>query len=290
MGAGIDVGLVKSGGFMNIPSNAHKNLFNLLFGLFLLLLPLLVSILACALPGSADESTAQTVVAQNVQATVNAEDEATVQARQTSLAIKETDLALQLEGTVQAQQATLQAQATDTALQETQAPEPSEVAATQTESSPQAAFDPVPLLSWDQNYFVPLSSGCPVADSPCWKSDDDADKHLGGTMSLVSEDTVLIDPNWPNPYLVFWHKYDFARPANVLILFKGQWEYLKMFGKGQSDWIQESFDLNAYKGDTILIQFSTEGRVPYVWPHPAPPKNDWYIQEVQIIPDYSPSP
>ena len=71
---------------MIFSSNAHKKLLNLFFGLLLLSFPLLVSILACALPGSADESTVQTVVAQNVQATVNAEDAATLQARQTSLA------------------------------------------------------------------------------------------------------------------------------------------------------------------------------------------------------------
>jgi hypothetical protein len=275
---------------MIFPSNTKKKLFNLFFALLLLLSPLFASILACALPGSADESTVQTVIAQNVQATVNAEDAATLQARQTSLAVNETKLALQLEGTVQAQQATLQAQETRVALEKTKPPTPSEASATQTQEGSSKTFDSVSLVNWDQNYFVPISTGCPVEDSPCWKADDDSDKHFGGTLSLVCEDTVFIDPEWPNPYLVFWHKYDLARPANVSILFNSQWEYLKIYGKGQSNWSQDAFDLSKYKGDTILIQFSTDGRAPYVWPHPAPPKNDWYIQYVQIVPDYAPEP
>jgi hypothetical protein len=273
---------------VNFSTNAHKKLLNLLFASLLFSLPFLVSILGCALLGSADESTVQTVVAQNVQATVNAEDAATLKARQTSLAIKETELALQLEGTLQAQQATLQAQATS-ALQETLPPTASEASVTQTEPGPKQTFEPILLLNWDQNYFVPLSTGCQVADSPCWKADDDPDKHFGGTLTLVSEDTVFIDPEWPNPYLVFWHKYDFSRSSNVAVMFKGQWEYLKVYGKGQSGWTHEALELDKYIGDTVLIQFATAGRKPYVWPHPAEPKNEWYIQEVQIVPDYEPA-
>jgi hypothetical protein len=277
----------RKGREMMLSLKSDKKLRQLLCALFLLLLPLLVSVLACEMPGSGDESARQTAIAQNVQATVNAEDAATLQAKQTDLASKETEMALQLEETVMAQEATLQAQQTALKQQETQATATPEATATQAEPSPQAAFEPMLIVDWDKSSFVPLFSGCEVEDTPCWKTDDDYDKHGGGTMAMVSEESIFIDPDWPSPYLVFWHKYDFQREASISVLVSDQWEYLKLYDKTKSLWTQEVLDLRKYKGESIIIQFSLQGR-DYVRWWQSSPKSEWFVQEVQLIPDYSP--
>ena len=272
---------------MMFSSNPDKKLMKLSSALFVLLFPLVVSILACEMPRNVDESARQTAIAQNVQATVNAEDAATLQARQTDLAAKETDVASQLEETVIAQQATLQAQETALKQQETQAVDTTEPTATQTEPSPLTSIEPLLIVNWDQSSFVPLYSGCEVEDTPCWKTDDNYDKHQGGLMTMVSEETIFIDPDWPSPYLVFWHKYDFAREASISVMAGGQWEYLKLFNKSKNSWTQETLDLSKYKGESIVFQFSLKGRDYVKWWQNTP-KSEWFIQEVQIIPDYTP--
>ncbi|MBN1146338.1 MAG: hypothetical protein JXA78_03710 [Anaerolineales bacterium] len=241
------------------------------------------------MPGNVDESARQTAIAQNVQATVNAEDAATLQVRQTEIAAKETEVASQLEGTVIAQQATLQAE--ETALQqETQVANAPAATATQVEPSPAASFEPILILDWEQSCFIPMYSGCQVADTLCWKADDNYDKHYGGILSLVSEESIFIDPDWPSPYLAFWHQYDFQREASISVLSGDQWEYLKIYSKAKNSWIRELFDLSKYKGENLVIQFSLKGRlvnIGGIGKH-SEPKSEWYIQEVLIIPDYSP--
>jgi hypothetical protein len=184
----------------------------------------------------------------------------------------------------------MQAQETALVQQETQTPTPPSDSATQTSPGPQVTLAPLLITEWKQGSFVPLSSGCYVDDLPCWKTDDDYDKHEGGTMTLVSRDSILIDSDWSNPHLVFWHKYDLARDAYISVLAGGQWDYLEIYREGRINWKQASFDLSKYKGESIIIQFSTEGRTQRRWPAPVPKGSDWFIQGIQIYPDSDPVP
>ncbi|MBN1146339.1 MAG: serine/threonine protein kinase [Anaerolineales bacterium] len=244
--------------------------------------------------GGPDNETAQALaISTGVQQTRIAQEAATLLARETGLAATGTAMTLgQLPSaneTLQVMQSTLQAQQTALAQQQTQPATPLDVP---TQASPvsQATLAPLMITDWRPGFFVPLSSGCYFDDLPCWRTDDDYDKHQGSVMALVSEDSIFIDSSWSNPHLVFWHRYDLAREANITVMASGQWDYLKIYQEGAIAWTQAFFDLSKYKGESIIIQFATEGKTQRRWPAPAPKGSDWYIQAVQIVPDFAPPP
>jgi len=245
--------------------------------------------------GSGTRTAEAMVISTGVQKTRIAKDAATLLAQKTELSATETALTQgqspSAKETVQALQSTMQAQETALARQGVQVATPSgSEQATPTSSNPQATPAPELISNWQQGFFVPLTSGCYFNDLPCWKTDDDYDKHQGGMMALISRDSILIDADWANPYLVFWHKYDLARDAYISVMANGQWDYLEIYREGKINWTQAFFDLSKYKGESIIIQFSTQGRTQRRWPAQAPKGSDWYIQAINIYPDFNLSP
>ena len=155
-----------------------------------------------------------------------------------------------------------------------------------TSTPSQAPTAPASLLfaNWGMQFFVPLSSGCKVKDAPCWKTDDDFSKHTGSQMILTSKDSFFIEPSWPSPYLVFWHKRDLKTPASLQISIDGNWLIVRDFTKSSGDWTHGFIELRDYKGKEIGVRFMADG----VWTKGFTPRSLWYIQEVQIIPDFTP--
>jgi hypothetical protein len=245
------------------------------------LLALGLAALACSLQGGEDLSLRQTDIAIGIQQTL----------------IAQTATALQA-GLV-AQPATQPAGETPTSppqISEPPPPSPTE-AATQPPlptDTPLAATtvpvpEAVPIEDWGTRLWAALNSGCLVKDAQCWKMDDDYKKHLGAyDLVLISKQPVLIDPSWPNPYLVFWHKYDLKRLASVDLQIGGQWvTFLRLTNKSSGGrWIQEAIKLSDYKGKEIIVRFSAQG----IWGSGGIAGSDWFVNNVILVPDYVPNP
>lgn len=254
---------------------------NFLKGLLYLILPLFLAAMACEIPGIGSEtSLQQTNVALGIQQTMNAINDATLQAQLTQV--------VAVNPTVPQQniQATLDAQATAIALDFTRTAAP---AATETPtqiSSPppttEVALDEIPILEWKMFFWVTLNSGCYIDNAGCWRMNDDYRKNANREdVTLVSKNPVRIDPAWPKPYLVFWHKYDFEKPARVDLQVNGTWIIVKKFRDNEmtSRWLQEAINLEDYKGKEVIVRFLATS---------YPLASQWYVNDVRIIPNYNP--
>jgi type II secretory pathway pseudopilin PulG len=255
-----------------------------------ILLPILVSltiiISSCTFNVPAvDPSKRQTDVARSVESTLNAEKVATYQAQQTLDAGQ--PIATQPESpntnaTIQAQQATLDAQSTSVSPQVTQ-PSPADTPQVAPTLVPASSLDPIQILDWSMAFWFYLPNGC-HGSSPCWRTNDDYKKHFGGApLVLTSKQSYLIDQNWPKPYLVFWDKQEIRVPVTVEVVSDGTPVTLIEYPKGKKDWTDEALDLSRFKGKEIIIRFVATGK-PYV----EVPGTTWYIENIQIIPNYKP--
>ena len=176
--------------------------------------------------------------------------------------------------------------ATPTTGQEAQ---PSPTTGQEVQPSPtlsQAATAPaaITITDWGMQFFVPLSSGCKVKGAPCWKSADDYQKHFGSQLILTSKTPVLIGSNWPSPYLTFWDKRDLKSAGSLEIEVDGNWLKVRDFTKSDSDWSKSIINLSDYKGKELRVRFSADGQ----WGTGGVPQSLWFIQEVQVVPDYTP--
>jgi hypothetical protein len=115
---------------------------------------------------------------------------------------------------------------------------------------------------------------------------------------LISESGILIDPEWENPYFVFQNKHRFLGNANIMVKVEGQWEYLNIYEKGTQDvWKKEFFDLSKYAGKNILFLFSVDcgglsgggGGGGFLLGGGYEYTNEWYLQDIQIVPNFEPS-
>lgn len=144
------------------------------------------------------------------------------------------------------------------------------------EASPTPAV--ITLTEWKAVSFLHMPEGCRSNGLPCWKSNDRA--AIGyDDVTLTSQESILVDPGWSKPYLLFWHQYDLDGSANVSVKTSAGWQYLKLYSRGRKYWAQESLDLSKYKGQEIIIKFTLE---------PFHRVSTWFIEDIQIVPEYSP--
>ena len=95
-----------------------------------------------------------------------------------------------------------------------------------------ASVDPIQILDWKMAFWVSLPNGC-KGNAPCWRTNDDYKKHLGlSPMVLTSQQSYLIDPSWPKPYLVFMTKRKISNPATVELIIDGTPIIVKQYPKG----------------------------------------------------------
>jgi len=252
--------------------------------IFAVIMILFLAILACSfdiLPS--DPSQQETGVAQSVEETLFAEQALTEQAIQTNQPSNTPVVppeSINMEATIQVQQATLDAQLTLVA-------KPSEIAPTATEVPTAVTVEPISITEWGMRFWVPLSSGCKIKEAGCWRMDDDYKKHLGGgELVMVSKNPVTIDQSWPNPHLVFWHKYKFASNARIEISIDSVWSIVRDYNKKQTggNWVVEAINLNDHKGKQFLVRFIAGG----ISGSGGIPGSDWFVNDVQIVPNYTP--
>jgi hypothetical protein len=262
---------------------------------FLWLLLFLLPALSCSLPLNRDDSLQETQSALHVQETFAAEAVATNSAQELVIAATSTYLAAQLEisaqGTVQAQQATIAALESAASAQLTaQAEKPTDppTMATlevpkPTNTSSNADSDEIVITDWKMSRFAQITSGCYFSNELCWKGDDRYD-YLQQQVNLVltSRETIFVDPSWKNPTLTFWHTFNFPRPGSVNIQADGKWSNMANYSNNK-DWHQVFIPLSLFSGKNITIQFLAFGKSSRI-----DPKADWYVQNIMIIPDYTP--
>ena len=159
-----------------------------------------------------------------------------------------------------------------------------------TPSPAATAPDSVYFKEWSMQYFVQLSGGCKVKNALCWKTDDDYSKHFGNPMIMTSKTSVLIEPSWPSPYLVFWHKRDIKHGGSLEIGLDGKYLKVKDFSSSNSDWNRVFIKLSDYKGKELTVRFSADGMLAgsgRTW-SAGRQQSIWFIQEIQVIPDFIP--
>jgi hypothetical protein len=190
-----------------------------------------------------------------------------------------------INATSQAQQATLNAQATSLPLQATQPPTTQTSLVTPPTSSA-GPLEPIQILDWKMSFWVSLPNGC-KGDSPCWRTNDDYNKHLGmSPLALTSKQGYLIDPNWPMPYLVFWNKRENANPVTIEVIIDATPIAVRQYPKGRKDWTRDAIDLSAYKGKEIVVRFVATGKSGLDWG--GNPGTNWYLENIQIFPNFKP--
>ncbi len=97
---------------------------------------------------------------------------------------------------------------------------------------------------------------------------------------MTSKEPVLISPDWPKPYLVFWDKHVIRRTGYVEIQVDGQWVMVKDIGDTRSEWVPVTIDLTPYKGKQMIVRFVSE--IGYYQ------QSTWFVQDVKVIPDFKP--
>jgi hypothetical protein len=182
--------------------------------------------------------------------------------------------ALSMQQTVQVQQATIDSQATLLAQPSGTLAPAQEPAAPST--VPPVSDEPIPLTEWKSNWMR-QAPGCGKDPNgpPCWYGS-------ASGLYLTMKKPVLIDPDWPNPHLIFSHSNYLIYALNactysIYVQVDGQWQTLWSIPReGGSAWRTVRVDLTKYKGQEILIQFSTDDCY-----------TEWYIRDIQIDPNYS---
>ncbi len=252
-------------------------------GLLAILLPLALAALACNFQTQQNDGLRQTDIALGVQQTLLAQTASALSvegSKPTTIAVVASATPAQPTATSGA--APIADKPTDTPIP---TPAPSDTPAQPTSAS--ASQEEILITEWKLNFFNPINSGCKVPNTGCWAMNDDFKKHSGNELSLVSKVPVLIDPGWPRPYLVFWHKYTFQKTARVDISGNGTWSTMLILNQQKSSdvWKPGAIDLSMFKGKEILINFAAEGK----WlAHPSIPGSDWIINDVRIVPNYNP--
>jgi hypothetical protein len=278
---------------MKSPEINRPSTTRLLRPLLLFYLPLILAILACTNPLSGDQPLQETQAALAVQSTFDAERSSTLNAQQTSMAVQVTQAVTQAQqpigGTLQAQQATMAVQQTTIAGQNTQVVQPTATpVAPSTTTIPETSSTPMILTDFKFYYFVQSSTDCRESGDVCWIANDQwtKDRNWGEKdMVLTTKGSIFIDPNWKNPYLVFWHIYKTEQSISVVASVDSKKEILWFFTKSSGSWAKVVADLTKYKGKDIVIQFVGVGRNWY-----GKPKTEWTVQDIQIVPNYTPTP
>jgi hypothetical protein len=127
-------------------------------------------------------------------------------------------------------------------------------------TAPVAVNEPVEINNWYVHNYSWINSpySCRDPQKGCWVA-----INYKVQAWLLSQKSILIDPGWKDPKLVFWTKYYSQRVMNyayVEIQVEGdtRWDRIKTFGGTNFLWHQVTLDLKAYSGKKILVKFYNE--------------------------------
>jgi hypothetical protein len=268
-----------------IPGHTLKRRSAAGVGLLALILPLVLASLACNIQTQQNDGLRQTDIALSVQQTLLAQTASAL----TSSGSKPTSAIQAASATPAptATQAVVPVAEKPTEIPPSNTPPVPTPVPSNTPAAQAASLDSFPIKDWKMNFFLPINSGCKVPETGCWRMNDDYKKHFGLTeLSLVSKTPLKIDPSWPRPYLVFWHRYKFENTAHIDISGDNVWSTMKILDRQKSSdsWRREAIDLAMFKGKEIVIKFGAAG----IWGSGGIPGSDWFINDIQIVPNYTP--
>jgi hypothetical protein len=156
-------------------------------------------------------------------------------------------------------------------------------------ATPDLATAPVLLKDWILTEFQAQTSGCFLADTPCWSGSQSrqAGDDTPFLLKLTSPDFIVLREEWKNPALVFWHRYITRTDsfAVVSILIGGSEIFLKQYTGSNGAGCYDAISLSAYLGRPIKGYFYAKARTVSLT---KPYSVDWTIQDVRILPDFSP--
>lgn len=265
--------------------------------LSIILLLFILPTVSCSTPPTENPSLKETQQALHVQETMSAINIANVSTQGASIAATAALIAEQekqnAQATIHAQETIIAGQLAPTpTIEQPQLPQAPQAMTTLPASATQASAavaglsstEPIVITSWKMSRFAQLNTGCYVKDQICWKGDDKYTMQQAGIIDLVltSRETYLVDAAWPNPYLLFWHRYSIPRNARISIRADGKWSQMASYSEEQ-DWKLAAIPLTLFKGKQIMIQFLAGGK-PFAYDQKA----DWFIQDIRIVPDYKP--
>lgn len=113
--------------------------------------------------------------------------------------------------------------------------------------------------------------------------------------SLEGRDYIYIDPNWANPYLVFWQKftskgYSFFGFLEITADTDVGWTQVQGYKDSNYDWKEEAIDLSEYKGKEIMIRVMFVPTADNFSPQQKNQFNEhqWAIASIRVVPNYVP--
>jgi len=252
----------------------------------IVLVPLALAALACNFGSGEDPSLRETDIAIGIQQTLLAQTSSAMQAGLTAA----TSTLPAVQATASPPQPTIPPSPTtiEVATQPIISTSPAEPSSTPTSLAPQS----IQLTDWEYIAFRPINSGCKLDDAPCWllrMSGSGMWKSTAPTEgTMTTQSPIFIDPAWGNPALVFWHNFQtkgFGYRVNLQI--DRQWSEVRRGDAPTTGWVQEVINLKDYKGENLSFNFTSTVVVRFLTPNISV---NWYIQDVQIVPDYKPSP
>jgi hypothetical protein len=184
-------------------------------------------------------------------------------------------------------------------LPATDTPQPTETQAPPTETipadTPTDTAIPVPefieiknvqAIGWN---FI-NSTKCQDEHEGCWMLTS-----YKQNASLEARDYIYIDPNWANPYLVFWQKftsegYSFFGFVEITGDTDIGWTQKQGYKDSNYSWKEEAIDLSEYKGSEILVRIMFVPTMDQFAPKQNNKFNEhqWSIASLRIVPDYNP--
>ncbi len=256
--------------------------FHLMVGLLAML------VLACTLSMSGDSGAQQTLVAANLQATIQAQQatQAALEQQNVEIAIQATQAALDRLKTEIALQAT-------SAAMETEQPEPTppmqapqatipSTEATPTTETPTA----IPLTQFSgTGWTFVQSSTCKDRQKGCWSGTVKTAQFI----ILTGKDQVYLDPAWIFPHLVLWTRYkstfDFTFGyVELEIPERVGYSRVQSFGGTKDYWERVYIPLIDYVGNTVSVRFYFQG--PDGTSEYQPSTFTWYLEDIQITPNF----
>ncbi len=186
----------------------------------------------------------------------------------------------------------------------TETPQPTETTQpTETESptetiaaeTPTETANPVPEFVEIKNvkafgFNFSNSTKCMDAKVGCWMLTS-----YKQNASLEAQDYYFIDPNWANPYLVFWQKfeskgYSFFGFVEITADTDIGWTQKKGYKDSNFSWEEAAIDLSEYKGSEIMIRIMFVPTADQFAPKQTNKFNEhqWSIASIRIVPDYAP--
>jgi hypothetical protein len=249
-----------------------------------LMVCLVLFAIACSLSLSGDQSVQQTMVAANLERTIQAQ-------AATQVALEQQNAQIAIEAT----QAALDRLKTEIAAQSThsapQTAEPSPTAGeppTPTnEASPTAEKpDAIPLTQFSgSGWSFIQSSQCKDRQKGCWLGTVKTTQFI----TLIGKDQVFLDPSWPFPHLVFWTRYKSFYGYTfgyVELELQGQVGYTRVqsFGGTKDYWERVYIPLLDYAGNTVMVRFYFQG--PDETSADQPSSFTWLLEDIQITPNF----